>query len=1032
MSKSRFSASKKATLVAGLSAFALLAATAAAAEPARPIHIPAGPLDAALLALAAQTDQQLLFPHDLVARRHAPAIDGTFTTEGALQRLLARSNITVTRAGPGVLVLRSRVALTSTGTPSEAPGAAGAQAPRPFGANPAPADPAGAPTSATPVVTARPPPSTTVAELEVTGSHIRGTDPGASPLLVLDHEALDRSGRATVAEVLNLLPQNFSGEDTEGSVNTRAATLGSNLNYATGVNLRGLGDKATLVLLNGRRLGGAGVHSDFTDLTTIPTIAVDRVEILLDGASAIYGSDAVAGVVNVILKTNLEGGEFRIRGGTSTDGGASEGQAGMALGHTWSGGGALIAYEGTLRGRLSADARRYTASADLRPFGGSDFRLTNAFPGNVIAVDPATGVRGPYYGIPAGQTGAGLTPDAFLPGAINRTSPQAGLDILPDQRSQSLYAALHQDLTDQLQVSADLHYGHRTARARSASTTSTFTVTRANPFFVSPNGTNSNQIQYDFTGELPAPITGGTADSLSATAGGRLRLFGDWAAHGYLGFAREKDVNFVTGLVNSALLAEALGNVPDNPATAYSPAVDGYFNPYTGVAANPRAVTQAIGSGFSLSHVQSTLATGDLQADGTLFTLPGGPVKLAIGGNQRREIFLTQGTNFFSTPTPVPQLTLKGRRSVTAAFAEARLPLVGPDNALPLVQALEVSAAVRHERYSDFGQTTNPKFGILWRPLEGVALRATYGRSFRAPTLEDIELPQIFTVLNFPVGATRVQSLALQGGNRNLKPETATSWTLGADMTPAFAPGLRLSVNWFDVAFTDRIDRPVLQNLINALVDPRFAAFVRRIQPDSNAADLALITSLLNDPAAGGVSGLNPPNTYRAIVDLRVVNTSELHVKGLDVEAAYRVDALGGRVDIAANISRLFSYAQALTPSSSSQELLGLVGLPAKLRGRASADWTRGSVGLGAAVNYLDGARDSTGRRVKAQATVDLQARLAARDERRFAGTTLSLQVRNVFDTDPPFYNNPFGFAYDPANAEPIGRFVALQLARRW
>lgn len=1030
MSPIRQGAETRRRLFASIAAGAVLIASAAAAEGRHAVRIAAGPLDTSLVLLATQTREQLLYAPGLVAGRRAPAVNGNLTAEQALAQLLNHADIAITRAGPTVLVLRAR----SLATPASATEPAAGGAPEVLGAHPfagEAAGPAPPPTAqGRPIADARQV-ATTVEAVQVTGSHIRGANAGASPMLVLDHDALDRSGRATLAETLDLLPQNFSGEDSEESVNTRAAKLGTNFNYATGVNLRGLGDKATLVLLNGRRLGGSGLKADFTDVSSIPTVAVDRVEILLDGASAIYGSDAVAGVVNVILKRDLEGGEVRFRGGTSTEGGASEAQTGVVFGHQWTGGGALIAYEGTLRGRLSADDRDYTASADLRRFGGSDFRLTNAFPGNVVAVNPATGVSGPFFGIPPGQNGTGLTPGAFLPGAINRTSPQAGLDILPDQRTQTVFATLHQDLTDRLQVSAEGRYGYRTAEAHSAASTTTFTVTRADPFFVSPNGAASNQIQYDFIGELPSPTTRGTARSLNATAGARLQLFGDWEANGYLGLARETDINLVAGLINTAILAEALGNAADNPLTPYSPATDGFFNPYTGVRANPPAVTRAIGSGYSLSYERSQISTADLQFDGTLAQLPGGPLRLAVGGNVRAETYLTSGTNFLSTPTAVPQLTIKGHRSVAAAFAEARLPVVGPDNALPAVQALELSAAVRYERYSDFGDTTNPKLGLLWRPVQGLTLRATYGRSFRAPSLEDVQLPQNFTVLNFPVGATRVQSLALQGGNADLKPETATSWTLGADLAPAWAPGLNLSANWFDIDFKNRIDRPVLQNLVNALVDPRFVDFVRRIQPDSNAADLALITSLLNDPAAAAIRNLNPPATYRAIVDIRAVNTSALHVRGLDLQGSYGFDALAGRIDLRANVSRLFTYAQALTPNSPSQDLAGLATFPAKLRGRASAGWARGPFGVEAAVNYVGSLRDSTGARVKAQATLDLQARVAPRDG-RLQGTALTLLVRNLFDTHPPFYNNPFGFAYDPANAEPIGRYVAVQLTHRW
>lgn len=983
-------------------------------------------MDAALLALAAQTHEQLVFTPGLVAGLRTPPLEGRFTADAALTRLLAGTDIVATRAGSGfVLKARSRFQPPSVTRAT----AGGAQATRPFGGEAA-AVAAAAPRSPEPRSPETPTPVT--AEVRVTGTHIRGGDTGASPLVVLDSHDLERSGQATLAAALNVLPQNYSGENTEASVNTGAARLGTNLTYANGVNLRGLGNDATLVLLNGRRLGGAGTQGDFTDLSTIPTIAVDRVEVLLDGASAIYGSDAVGGVVNVILRKDLEGGEFRIRGGTSTRGGASEGQVGFVAGHVWSTGGALIAYEGDLRGRLSAGDRSYTRSADLRPFGGSDFRLTNAFPGNVVGVDPVTHVSGPYYGVPAGQNGLRLTPSAFQAGVLNRSSPQEGVDVLPDQRIQSVYAAFHQDVGDRLEISGDAHYGFRIAEAAVAAPTSTLTVTRANPFFVSPNGAASNQIRYDFVGELPSPVNRGTAESVSATLGGRYQLAHDWAANAYLAYAQETDTGATSGLVNSAILAEALGNAPDNLATAYSPRRDGFFNPYTGIAANPAAVMQAIGSGFTDTRSKTGITSADLQFDGPLLTLPGGAVKLAVGGNVRRETFVTGGTNFLSSVTPTAQQRITGRRTVAAAFAETRIPLVGPDNRLPLVAALEVAAAVRYEHYSDFGGTTNPKVGVTWKPVDDLSLRATYGRSFRAPGLSDLGEASLFSPINFPLGTTRVLSLALQGGNPDLRPETATSWTFGGDYSPSWLSGLRLSATGFRVDFRNRIDRPVFQNLAGALSDPRFVDFVRRITPDTNPADLALITALLNDPAAAAARGLNPPSSYRAVVDVRAVNTGELQVNGLDLEASYHgLKAFGGELSFDGTVTRLFRYSVALTPTSAPVSLLGEVIYPAKLRGRVSAEWTRGAASLGATVNYLGAFHDAAGARIDDQTTLDLQARVEL-PAGLLQKTALTLTVRNVFDTPPPFYNNPLGFAFDASNADVVGRFVALQLTRSW
>jgi outer membrane receptor protein involved in Fe transport len=1019
------------TWAAGSLAAGLLAAAATPAHAAgeKPIDLPAGPLERSLATLSAQTGDQLLFPPELVAGRSAPALSGRFTTEQALRRLLAAEAFEAHRTAPRLVVLKPRAAPGPRGgatgpsatRPAEAPDA------RPFGA-----DAAGTPVAAAaPAAPAAPPAPATVAEVQVTGSHIRGGGLGPAPLVVLDREALERTGYGTIAGALSVLPQNFGGLNTEGTIATRADGQGNNNTYASSLNLRGLGSNATLVLVNGRRLGGSGISGDFTDVSGLPAVAVERVEVLLDGASAVYGSDAVGGVVNIILRRDLQGGEVQVSAGTGDGGAPHEAQAGAVFGHAWDTGNLLLAYETHRRTALAAEDRPWTASADLRPFGGSDRRLTNAFPGNIVAVDPATGLSAPYYGIPAGQDGRGLAPGSFRPGAVNRLSLQDGQDILPDQRRQSVYASIRQALTPDVELSADLRYSFRAARIVNAASVSTFTVTRANPFFVSPNGAASHQIQYSFAGELPNPVLRPTAENLAASLGGRAGLWGGWDTEAYLGFAQEIDEMHGAGIVNTAILAEALGNAADRPETAYAAARDGFFNPYTGIAANPPAVMAAIGSGFTTHRTRSRIATANLQADGDLFRLAGGPVKAALGLNARRETFRRSGTSYTSTPLPNPQSSVSGERTVAAAFAEVLAPLVGPDNARPGVAALELSGAVRVERYSDFGTSADPRVGLVWAPLRGVRLRGTYGTSFRAPSHTQLLAAQSITPLFLDDRGVRVLTLALQGGNPDLEPETATTLTLGVDYEPAWSPRSRLSVTWFDTDFKDRVSRPVNENVQGALADPRFTPFVRRVSPATNPADLALIQGLLASPDASAAAGLNPPTAYTAVVDLRSVNTGSLRVRGLDVQARHALPLLGGELTLTGDGAWLFDYAQALTPTAPAFERAGYATFPARFRGRLSADWRKGPLSGGVTLNHVSAFRTPEGDRIADRRTLDLRLRWTGRGG-ALDGTALSLSVRNLLDTAPPFYDNPFGFAYDPANADVVGRFVRVQLSRRW
>ena len=1002
---------------AGLATAALLGATAVRAETAKAVHIVAGPLDTALVALAAQTHEQLLFSQTLVAGRKAPPLDGRYTVEQALARLLAATNITVTRTGPAMLILRTATAAAVAQKASEV------QAARPFGGE----QPAPDTTGTMPVLPAiKPAPQATVSEIEVTGTHIRGGGTGASPLAVLDHVDLERSGHLTVAGALSAIPQNFNGQDTELTGATLSDNRGVNSSFGTGVNLRGLGADATLVLVNGRRLGGAGSKGDFTDISTLPGIAVDRVEILLDGASAIYGSDAVGGVVNVLMRQRLDGGEARIDGGAGAGRSARESQLGLIQGHTWDSGGLVVAYELYHRTALHAADRDYTQSADLRPLGGSDFRNAFSHPGNILGPTFA-----PLFAIPAGQNGLGLTPSSFVAGTVNLQNPRLNSDVLPDQARQSAYLSVHQALGAHAELTGDAVYGFRRARQALSAPIALLFVTKANPFFVSPNGAAAAIIEYSFQGDLPPPIARSTAESLALTAGAKVDLWGDWRSDSFVDFSQETEKVRVSGILNSSLLSEALGNIADRPETPYSPARDGFFNPFTGVPANPAGALNAIGSGFTDSRGISRVYTLSSQADGSLIDLPAGPLKLAVGGQVRRETFLLIGTNYTSTVAPAPAQGTDVERTVGALFAELRAPVFGPDNARPGFRRLELSAAGRWERYSDFGSTLNPKIGVLWTPVADLNLRATYGRSFRAPGLRELNDPAFNTPVNLTTGGVRVLSLLLTGGNPNLRPETAQSWTAGLDWQPHTVPGLRFSATWFDVRYQHRIDTPVISVIQTALTDPAVATFVRRLDP-TNPADLAAISALLADPATSTSQGSFPAARYGAIVDGRYVNTGALEVEGLDLTANYGLDLAGGRLDLSANVSDLLRYNQALTPTAAAVSRAGVVGFPAKLRSRLMAYWTEDGLTVGGALNSASAFHDVRGVAVKSLTTVDLQARLVATPTSRWAGMSVGVNARNVFNTSPAFYNNPQGFGFDPANADVVGRFISVQLTKTW
>lgn len=1010
---------------------ALVTATAVKAQTTHAIHIPAGPLDAALITLASQTHEQLLYTPRLVAGRSTPAVDGDLTAEQALARMVRSGEIVVSRTGPSILVLRAAAQPGSSGPAAQNSSTAQETA----GGRPFVPEGDGATSSsimprALEQALASAP--ATVSEIEVTGTHIRGTQT-ASPLLVLSQSDLYRTGQSTVAEALKALPQNFGGGAADGTGTTGADRTARNPQLGTGLNLRGLGNNATLVLVNGRRLAGSGSFGDFTDVSSIPTSAVERVEVLLDGASAVYGSDAVGGVVNIILRKSYDGAETRLVAGGATEGHPSEIQASQVIGRRWSTGGVLFSYEYQKRNDLPGADRPFAATSDLRSLGGRDMRVTTAFPGNILVPDPVTRVLGPGFAIPAGQNGVGLRPSDLLPGVVNLQNQRVGEDLLPQQTLNAVYLAGDQMLGDRLQISADVRYSSRRFLALLPPPVSNLTVTRANPFFVSPIGATSETIAYSFAGDLPSLHQAGTVDTLGVTFGGTLRLPRDWVADGYLTFGQETDVIRNSGTINSLALNEALGTTADNPATAFNTAQNGFFNPFTGIpGSNNPAVLAYIGTGRTYTHSRDQVSTVNLQFDGPLWELPAGPAKVAVGAQIRHEALDRRGYNLVSTVAPVSTTPVSVDRNVEAGFAELQVPLFGPNNRRPGFERLDLSIAGRVENYEGVGSTANPTLGATWAPLSDWKLRATYGRSFRAPSLRETSDPSTFAPTQLALGAARVQTLLLLGGNSELRPETAKTWTVGTDFAPARWPGLTMSVTYFNVAFHNRIGQPVSANLANALSDPTLKSFITLISPATNPSDLALIKALLASPALTTISGVFPPESYGAVADNRYVNTTTLNVEGLDFTGHQEINVGSDRLIFGANASYTIRYARQITPSSAVLDQANVANFPLRFRGRVTGDWTHGRLTSGLALNYTGAYHDTLGVGIGAQTTVDFQMRLAPPDQGAFRGLTVALNVRNLFDTAPPFYSNPVGIGYDAANADPIGRYVSLQLTRAW
>lgn len=972
-------------LGAGISAVALIASLPACAQADAPqrFNLPAQDLGAAIRSVALSSGQTVVAPTDLVRGKRSSALDGTYTPEEAVARLLQGTELRVARVG-NALVIRRQSAESAQDAHGQGEGA-GEEA------------------------------------ILVTGTRIRGRAPAGAAVTTIDRKAIEQSGYPTTQQLLQSLPQNFGGGANETTIETNRGNASLNGNYGSGINLRGLGTSSTLVLLNGERPPMAGFTGLFADLSMIPMVAIERIEILPDGSSALYGSDAVAGVVNIVPRLRFEGVETAARYGFAD--GFDEANASVIAGADWDSGRIVLAYDYYSRGHLSTADRPYV-SEDLRRYGAGDFRAGYANPGTIVA-------GGNSYAIPAGQNGVGLSPASLVAGTQNVQDQWLGADALPRQRRHAVYGAFSQRVGP-VELFGQALFGDRRfdRRLRASSNNAARTVPVNNPFYVDPLGTRQPiQVRYSFVEDLGPESISGTSRAFGGTLGGRVDI-GGWQVglHGTYGSQDESSLFY--NRVNTARLAQALAD--PNPATAYNLLGDG---PNT----NPATIARVRGS--TSDSGRYWMWSVHLRADGPLFTLPGGKARLALGGEHRFERFRDDpaiGDTGTLTPQPIAATPMPGARRVTAGYAELSLPLASPELAIPVLHRVDLSAAVRVERYDDFGDTTNPKLGISWEPFAGLALRGTYGTSFRAPNFNDLR-PDLAVPLQFAIGLTDPASptgitnaLILRGTVPDLGPERATSWTAGIDLQPAAIPGVQARLTYFDIAYKGRIASPASE-VLNFLINRATYAPIINASPDP-----AAIAAYFAGP---GYLPFFPitPGQVSLIIDSRTQNLAVQQLTGLDFDLGYASAFAGGDVEVGVSGSYLFEFSQALTPTAPKAELLDTLGNPVDLRLRGRLSFASGGVGGALFANYVDGYTNRsqpTPQHVDAWVTLDAQLSYRFNDSRGpLAGLRLSLSVTNLLDSEPPFTVNNLALTtigYDSENANPLGRVVGFQISKQW
>jgi iron complex outermembrane receptor protein len=743
--------------------------------------------------------------------------------------------------------------------------------------------------------------TTQLETIQVTGTRIKGgTVP--SPVITIGSERIQEEGFTDLGEVIRSLPQNFSGGQNPGVLGLNQSGSGAannNLTGGSGLNLRGLGPDATLTLLNGRRMSYSG-FVQAVDLSAVPLDAVDRVEVVADGASAIYGSDAVGGVGNVILKRDYDGVAVGARYGGATDGGLTTTEYTATAGTVWASGGVIATYKDVAADPIYARQRTYTA--DVLP-------------------DPST--------------------------------------IYPDSDLRSLLVSGYQWLGPSVELRLDVLRTRRDQR-----------------YYYYPNPTLYSGVTTETTTTFAAPSI-------------ELSLPNDWMLS--VGGALGKDEH-----------VQDQSMVPVATGTPMPLLYECFCN---------------------------KSQTWDVSAEGPLFTTAGGEARLAVGAGYRKNAF--RRANYLTGTNAV-----EGDESSRFAYAEISIPLIGPDMGMAGVHRLALTGAARTEDYSSFGRVTTPKLGLIYGPSKDVTLKASWGRSFKAPTLMQRYLPATAGLVypsdyggaGYAPGETLMY---LDGGNPDLGPERARTWSASATFHPTAHPGFEAELTWFGIEYRDRVVQPIT-NWAGAMGTAAYAEFFSYgPTPEALARTLAASDVFFNY-----VDAPYDPANVVAIMHSQYINAARQQVRGVDLSGSHWRDLGPGRLTLRGSVSWLDS-AQQTTVSQGFTDLSGTLFNPSRIHGRAGLVWDQGGLTASAFATYVGSVTDTTDREKTASFTT-LDAVLRYSSDARggaWSGVEVALSVQNLLDRKPPLYTPASPVLvppYDSTNYSAIGRFASVWLSKHW
>jgi iron complex outermembrane recepter protein len=927
-----------------------------------------------------------------------------------------------------------------------------------------------------------------------TGTNIAGIAPVGTESVALDRDAILNTGQTSLSDVVRSLPQVTNlGVYREGGTQG-----GQNATQASVINLRGLGIGGTLTLVDGHRVPSTGTGTTMTDANQLPMAMIDKVEMIVDGNSAIYGSDAVGGVVNFVTRKNFEGVEATFRF-TAVDG-YNEYGGSITGGHFWDhlGGGfgagnLIVSYDYDWRDRMWMSSRPRLMQ-NLTQYGGVDDRITGGAinggvgpqtgsfaspgtPGNIIISNSDSTYT--YYGVPKGN-GTGLTFAnlSTTPNMIDLGDRQTYLGSMFRHQATLMF---NQDLTPWASFYFEGLFTKRHTKNeqdQSNSTSVNICVPTTSPFYISgipgaasqtcktgPSKTDTSvagiTMQYDFSKDDPSWSTDNPDENFALTMGIKAKLPGDWNA----------DISYSYGADHACGICRWNNNVSFG---AFQHQVTlGNINPFSSEPLTDAQKKTFIGDNIQSSH--NVLHDFVMKVDGPLFDLPGGAVKAAFGVEYRFESEgLMNGSNMtegeqgdFTAPAYDNQFVWSNvthnTRSVSAVFAEAFVPIVGEANAVPFVKSLSLDAAARYDKYSDFGDTMNPKVGLTWKVVDDFQARASWGTSFRAPTVTDndpyvasykfllpFEQNYTSTVACWTPkqanGSCYTNALILFGSQPGLKPEKSINKSFGFDYTPSWLENFKFSTTYYDIHYTNRIQNPPYTEFLNSDANfalyPQYAKAINNagcVQGNSNTYD-PVLKPYLN---AVGLYTLYMPVTgkecqVQAVIDARTTNIGTTNQEGIDFDANYHFDTPIGLWNLQAMVTLVVTENAQYTSESPVVSRLNKMGYPVAWRGRGAVSWMNGPWVANLYMNYVGSYKNTAplnntmSTHISDWITFDAGVTYTFDGElwSHLKGTRLSVNAQNLFDRDPPLVLTNSYTSYDPEQANILGRIVTLQLTK--